>query len=158
MIGNQIKELRKALDCTQAELGSRLGISRSAVANLEYDRVEPTDATIRLICMTFGLNESWLRTGAGEMYSERGDLAALVAKYQPSDALVRVLMLFDALTAEQKETVLDFAENMIAVLREESSSAPAALDIDREVDEYRAELEAQKNPAEKSSVSDIGVG
>lgn len=155
MIGDNIRTLRAGLKLTRAEFGERLGVSGDVVNNLERGRVNPSDATINLICLTFGVNESWLRTGAGEMYSERGDLAALVAKYQPSDALVRVLMLFDALTAEQKETVLDFAENMIAVLREESSSA---LDIDREVDEYRAELEAQKNPAEKSSASDIGVG
>ena len=38
-----------------------------ALANYEVDRNEPIDAVITLICREFNINESWLRTGEGEM-------------------------------------------------------------------------------------------
>ena len=71
MIGNRIKVLRESLfgkKISQEEFGELLGVSRSVIANIEYGRVEPSPVMIRAICLQFDVNETWLRTGEGEMF------------------------------------------------------------------------------------------
>lgn len=66
----RIKKLRKALDLTQEEFGKRIGVKRNTVATYEIGRNTPIDAVISNICREFNVNETWLRTGAGEMFRE----------------------------------------------------------------------------------------
>ena len=65
----RLKAVRKAVGLTQQEFANRLGIKRGAVANYEIGRNDPIDAVISLICREFGVNETWLRTGEGEMFA-----------------------------------------------------------------------------------------
>ena len=71
IIYERIKELRKELGLNQEEFGERLGVSRSVIANIEYDRLKRPDqkeSLYKLICKEFNVNEEWLRTGNGEMF------------------------------------------------------------------------------------------
>lgn len=70
-MGERIKQLRQALCMTQQEFADHLHIKRGAVANYEVGRNEPIDAVIGLICREFSVNETWLRTGEGEMFLKR---------------------------------------------------------------------------------------
>ena len=65
---NRIKQIRKATGLTQQEFADRLGISRSNTATYETREGNISDATIKLICREFRINETWLRTGEGEMH------------------------------------------------------------------------------------------
>lgn len=65
---NRIKQIRKATGLTQQEFADRLGISRSNIATYETREGNISDATIKLICREFRINETWLRTGEGEMH------------------------------------------------------------------------------------------
>ena len=68
-MNERIKKLRKHLDLTQREFGSRIGIKGNTIANYELGRNEPIDAVISLICREYNVNETWLRTGTGEMFN-----------------------------------------------------------------------------------------
>jgi transcriptional regulator with XRE-family HTH domain len=70
----RILELRKSLKLKQWEFADKLGIKRTVLSNIETGRNGITDANIRLICMTFSVNESWLRQGTGAMFVEDADL------------------------------------------------------------------------------------
>lgn len=72
-----IKELRKSLGMTQQEFADRLHIKRGAIANYEVGRNIPTDSVIALICREFGVSETWLRTGEGDMFPPRDALQEL---------------------------------------------------------------------------------
>ena len=65
---DRIKELRKELGLTQQALADIAGIKRNTVAQYEMGRNEPTNAVITLICKKYNVNETWLRTGEGEMF------------------------------------------------------------------------------------------
>lgn len=67
-MGEQIKALRKALHLTQQEFADRLQLGRSNISMYEIGRNEVGEATIKLICREFSVNEAWLRTGEGEMF------------------------------------------------------------------------------------------
>ena len=70
---DRIKKLRKALGLTQQEFADRLGISRGNIATYETREGNPGSSVITLICREFNVNETWLRTGEGEMFAPKTD-------------------------------------------------------------------------------------
>lgn len=71
LIGEQIKALRKFFCLNQTEFGAKIGLKGSSVSNYEVDRVSVPDAVILSICREYGCDETWLRTGEGEMFRPR---------------------------------------------------------------------------------------
>ena len=67
-MNERIKKLRKSLGLTQQEFSDRIKVKRNTVATYEMGRSMPSDAAISLICREFNVNETWLRTGDGEMF------------------------------------------------------------------------------------------
>lgn len=95
-MNERLKEMRKALGLTLEELGSRIGMTKSAVSKIEKGINGTTDQTIRSICREFGVSEVWLRTGEGEMFlpvSEDEQLAEILCHIQmdKDDAFVHTL-------------------------------------------------------------------
>lgn len=80
---NRLKELRKTLRLTQADFAVKLNIKRGTVAAYEVGQEIP-DRAIADIVRVYGVNESWLRTGEGDMFpvpcDSSGDEFALYAK------------------------------------------------------------------------------
>ena len=65
----RFKMIRNALKLSQDEFGEKLGLTRGAIANVELRRTETKPLFISLVCSTFNVNETWLRTGEGEMFN-----------------------------------------------------------------------------------------
>lgn len=74
----RLKLLRKSLKLTQEEFAARIGIKRNSYANYEIGRNKPIDAVIFSICREYGVSETWLRTGEGEMLLPVDDETRLV--------------------------------------------------------------------------------
>lgn len=70
-MNERIRELRKALNMTQQEFADALNIKRNTVASYETGKSNASDAAVVLICRTFNANESWLRTGKGDMFIKK---------------------------------------------------------------------------------------
>ncbi|MBS6700441.1 MAG: helix-turn-helix transcriptional regulator [Clostridiales bacterium] len=106
MISDRVRQIREAQNAegkkmTQEAFGEQLGVSRSVIANLEYGRVEPTEAIIKLICATFNVNYSWLKGGIGEMFISTDDSVAnriddlLAGENETAKALFRAFASLD---------------------------------------------------------------
>lgn len=67
---DRIKQIRKAEHLTQQEFADRIGASRGSIASYEIGTRTPLDSVITLIARTFNVNETWLRTGEGQMFRE----------------------------------------------------------------------------------------
>ena len=65
LLDERLKKLRRILDLTQQEFADRIGCKRNTIAKYETNTNVPSTAVITLICKTFNVNESWLRTGEG---------------------------------------------------------------------------------------------
>lgn len=65
---DRIKRLRKELRLTQQEFADILGVSRNNIAGYESGKNSLSDAAISLICTKCNVNESWLRTGEGNIF------------------------------------------------------------------------------------------
>ena len=64
----RLKELRNYLCIGQDELGSKLGVTSSAISRLESGKRNLTEQMILSITRVFNVNENWFRTGDGEMF------------------------------------------------------------------------------------------
>ena len=67
-MNERIKLLRKALKLNQTDFGARIGVKQGTVAAYESGARVPLDSVIVSICREFGVSESWLRSGEGEMF------------------------------------------------------------------------------------------
>ena len=66
-IGDRILEVIKSNGITQTEFADKLNISQAFVSKIIRMIAVPSDRTIKDICREFNVNETWLRTGEGEM-------------------------------------------------------------------------------------------
>jgi len=64
----RVLALRKVLKLNQKEFAQKLGMKRTTLSMIEVGDNALTDKNIKLVCMTFNVNENWLRTGKGEMF------------------------------------------------------------------------------------------
>lgn len=85
----RLKQLRKVLDLNQKSFGEPLHLSGNGISNYEQGARPLTDRTIADICRVYNVNEEWLRTGNGEMFSSGSniddELSSLVADLINSD-------------------------------------------------------------------------
>lgn len=68
---DRIKKIRKELDLTQQGFAEKIGTTANVLTNYETGRRNPSASVINNICKTFDVNETWLRTGEGEMFVQR---------------------------------------------------------------------------------------
>lgn len=101
---NRIKRIRAEMGLTQSAFGEKIGLSQNFIWMLETGQRVPSDRTIRDICREFGVSETWLRTGAGEMKAdttreeEMGALLGSLLADRPESfrsALITALLRFD---------------------------------------------------------------
>lgn len=102
---SRIKQIRISQKMTQQDFADKLGVKRGTIANYELGRNEPIDAVVSLICDKFHVNESWLRTGNGDMFrpvSRNEEIEAFMNNIMRSEnadfrrRLVAVLAKLDA--------------------------------------------------------------
>ena len=67
-MNERIKLVRKALELNQTDFGARIGVKQGTVAAYESGARVPLDSVVVSICREFGVSESWLRSGEGEMF------------------------------------------------------------------------------------------
>lgn len=67
----RIKRVRKAFSLTQTQFGERIGVKGNTITNYENSLRTPSDAVVMSICREFNVNETWLRTGEGDMFVKK---------------------------------------------------------------------------------------
>ena len=148
-MSERIKRIPKMLDLTQQEFADHIGIKRNTIANYESGRNEPVDSVISLICREYGVNEAWLRTGEGEMFTPNPEteLDALKERYSLSQAECSLIDVFVNMNEKDRKTVLDFVVHAADSIREN--------DLFFGVPDTPEELEA-KYPPVRAIKKDVG--
>ena len=67
---DRIKIVRKKAGLKQAQFAKILGVKTNTITSYETGVRTPSDAIILSICRAFHVNETWLRTGEGDMLVE----------------------------------------------------------------------------------------
>lgn len=96
-MNERLRELRKALNFKLRELAERLGVSIGNVCDWESGRAPIPRARVYQICKEFGVNEEWLKNGAGDMF-----IKGATKEEKLKDAFK---LVFNNLTDEGKEAL-----------------------------------------------------
>lgn len=123
-MSERIKELISVLQIKKVEFAKRLNLSQPFVSELCSGKTNPSDRTISDICREFSVNETWLRTGEGEMFRQQSrdeEMAALMGQLlsdRPESfrrRLISVLLRFDPAGPEWQ-----VLENIYEALKKEA--------------------------------------
>ena len=131
---------------TQAEFATHIKMSRSNLSGIETGAVIITDRTIKMICECFNVSEAWLRTGSGPMYreTESSIVDELCKRYNMSPARRRVMEIFLSMDDDKQEALAETFFNIVTAANDFMQKS-ANDDIDAEVEQYRLELQAERN-------------
>ena len=112
----RIQAARKAKGLTLKQLGDIIGISESAVSNIERGRNKPSGSTLILLCEKLGINRAWLETGEGEMFApttEQAETARMIEAISDSPAMRSLLATWAQLSDENKAVFERFAADYV---------------------------------------------
>ena len=116
-MNERIREIRKDAGLTLEKFGEKIGISASACSLLESGKTNPSNQTISAICRVFRVNETWLRTGAGEPYRKKAraeELAEIFAELEVDDTTkARTIRTLAELPEEYFVQALELAKKFL---------------------------------------------
>jgi len=101
-VNKRIRQLRQALNMSQTDFSKAICVSNGYTAEIENGHRTANYRIIRLICLTFGVNETWLRTGTGEMFQS-----------SPVEKRERILSLFNELNPQFQDYALAVIDRLL---------------------------------------------
>ena len=101
-VNKRIRELREALNLSQTDFSKAICVSNSYTGEIENEHRIANDRIIRLISLTFGANEKWLKTGKGEMFNS-----------SPIEKKERILNLFNELSPQFQDYALVVVDRLL---------------------------------------------
>ena len=161
--GERVKHLRKdKLNQTLEEFGSKLGVTKVAISNIEKGNRALTDQMAKSISREFGVREEWLRTGEGDMFAEL-DLDAELSQWaekmlsgQKGDFRQRFVRLLARLSDVQWKQLEEFALFLAGM--DVKPEVDPEQEIQDEVADYERQLRLEKEVEGKSSASESTSG
>ena len=151
---DRIKAIREHFHLTMDGFGARIGIKKSSVSLLESGKNEPSERTILAICREFEVNETWLRTGEGDMFDQSSSsiLSRVSAEYNLSSREQAMISAFLELNAADRSAIMRYVEKLVEKLAPPSSpdAVSSAVAATRDYLDMVAE---EKNTEESSSTS-----
>lgn len=126
---SRFKQIRqhRSLNLSQEAFGKRLGVTGAAISRIENGSREPSDQIILAVCREFDVNETWLRTGDGEMFNQSSQtvLDELAKEFRLSNLERRIIDNYLKLSDSDRAAVQEWLLSVINVDSSDSSFAPA---------------------------------
>jgi transcriptional regulator with XRE-family HTH domain len=101
-VNQRIQVARKALKMPQKDFARAICISNSYLADIEGGYRKANDRIVKLCSLIFGINESWLKTGKGDMFYK-----------SPDEKVSRLVSIFNELPADYQDFVLFHIERLL---------------------------------------------
>ena len=153
--GERIKEVRKSLKLTLEKFGEKIGVKKNAISAVENNRNSLSEQMAKSVCREYNVNETWLRTGEGEMFL-------------PVNRKTKIEKLTNQLLSEESDSfknrlvsvLADLTENEWAFL-EEKAMQLCGIDNESDINNLYSELPAGKDiekeyPPVNSDKKDVG--
>ena len=168
-INNRVKEVRQAMELSQAKFAQKIGFSQGGIKDVEIGKCKVTDRLILAMNKYLGINEEWLRTGNGSMYAQTDKkdaveqaLNILMAKYNMDKFEIAMMKNYLEMSPEAKQGFKTFLKEVAPTIKAEAdegsvAEGPAGYEVRRMPDKeaFEAQLEAEIATKGKSSASHI---
>lgn len=120
-INERFCQVLKDSGLSQEAFAKAIKRGRGEIANIVYGKTEPKGNVIDAVCEKFNINETWLRTGVGEMHvplSRDAQLAKIFATVQVSDdERARLVKAFASLPPEAYPQLYKWFQSLMENLR-----------------------------------------
>ena len=125
-LNERIKELRKLRGLSQKDFAETIGISQRSVSWGEQPGNNVPDNTIKNICMTFGVNEDWLRNGTEPMYIQAPtfSLDDFVRQRGGTELEVDIMKAYFELEPDIRAMLVQHFKERLTASRAESAELP----------------------------------
>ena len=176
---DRIRELRKNyLHMSQAAFGSKLGVNRDVINNIENNRLAKPEqklSLIKLMCREFSVNEEWLLNGTEPMIAQPETFSLdQYLKERGCTALeMEIVKAYFELDMDTRQKVFDHFQARLSAAKERLTAADAGqqqeeeapplelkpvaemthAEIDQFSEQLRQELHREKAAAVRSPVS-----
>ena len=129
-INKRITGIRTALNKKQGEFASDLGYKQTRLSMIENEHNPVPNDLVNLICLTFNINENWLRTGEGEMFNTK---KSQIDESKLNELEEDLLNTFRGLEEPTQNHLLEQAHSLLRVQRalkgeDDKSKQPAPAD------------------------------
>lgn len=153
-MNTRIKRIRQTLHMNQDSFGDRIGVKKSSVSMLESGKNSPSEQTVRLICKEFNVNETWLRTGEGEMFlpGPQSVLEEVSEKLNLNAFETAFLKVYMRLPKQQRDNFCNGLYDEFFKLSQ-SDTVPEESRWEQEARLLQEEADAVKKDGEKCSAS-----
>ncbi|MDR0501813.1 MAG: helix-turn-helix transcriptional regulator [Treponema sp.] len=103
-INKRIRYLRQTLEMSQVEFAKAIYISNGYIAEIECEHRRVNDRIIRLVSVTFGVREKWIKTGEGDIFFNA-----------PDEKLQRLTGLYSRLPPKFQDFIIQQIEQLLKV-------------------------------------------
>ena len=120
--GERVREVRKFRKMSMEQFGERLGVQKSAISKIEKGDRGLTEQMLKAICREFNVNETWLRTGDGDMpqkLSEEEEIADLVSDVLENGKnnefygiILEIIRTYNELSPGSQEVIKNFSKKL----------------------------------------------
>ena len=122
-MNQRVKNIRKALNLTQAEFGEKIGLKQNTIATIEIGKRGVTQQLALSICREFGVNLDYLLHGEEPMFAPK-DVAALdrIEQYLTGDNpfVKSVFMELASLSDQEWEVMYSFMKKVVENTQKET--------------------------------------
>jgi len=101
-INQRIKEARKTLKISQKDFAAAISLSNTYLADIENATRKANDRIIKLCSMVFGISETWLKEGKGDMFYK-----------SPDEKVTRLVNIFNKLPLHFQDYALEQLEGLL---------------------------------------------
>lgn len=142
-IGDRVRLIRTSdsVHMTMEKFGEKIGVQKSAVSKIEKGLVSLTEQSKLSICREFHVNQVWLETGEGEMFSQSHspELDALALRYGLDRDAVILMEKFAEMRPDQRKVIIDYVKSVavsMGIKVDDETDERAALheELDRQLD------------------------
>lgn len=149
----RLKEVRKKLNKTQEQFASICGKTRTAYAKYEAGVVIPDDSFIKLLSAKFNVNEQWLLTGEGEMFTETkvSLLDKLAEKYNLDKYDMSIIRHYMELDSEDRKKFVSLMRVIFASSPVETKKQEANNNV-CQMNEFAPKPDNKLTPDEKRAI------
>lgn len=120
--GERVRDVRKFRKMSMEQFGERLGVQKSAISKIEKGDRGLTEQMLKAICREFNVNETWLRTGDGDMpqkLSEEEEIADLVSDVLENGKnnefygiILEIIRTYNELSPGSQEVIKNFSKKL----------------------------------------------
>lgn len=124
-MNERVRELRKALSLTLEKFGANLGVTKTAIHNIENGNRNLTDQMFLSIVREYNVNPDWLRNGTGPMFldaPDRNDFMTAAAGLSDDPLVISFLVEYAKLRPDERAVIQKYIDNILQRYKEEKDA------------------------------------